>query len=362
MKVIDDSKKVSIVTLLYNSERFLKGCIDSVLAQSYENLEIICVVNGESDDNTESIVRSYAQKDLRVKVVKNHKNNIIGEGLRIGLNEVAGDYFTMLDGDDKLYKNAIYDLVSVFQETDCDIVIGNVMRMTEGEELLGVVQRPDFEVRNRDEYYVEAIPYIDVLWHGKLYKSFLYREDEFVILPVFGGIDMLMHYQLVSNAKNIARCDKNVHYYRNNSRSITKKLLYKHHEDSFKCFLFIDELFEDRGIYAENKDIYLSYKAYGLLTMARCLLTGRNEFVKKYSDDFYGLLRAEVFGEASVLRFLKQWKKYYYVLKIYHKNISLGTFACTLLDGFRVSYVRRFALYLLDGVSRGVRKINPVKE
>lgn len=90
---------VSIVTPVHNSEAFLKGCIDSVLSQSYENWEHI-LVDDCSTDNSARIVKEYADKDSRIQLISLKENSGAGVARNKGIKVAAGDYIAFLDSDD----------------------------------------------------------------------------------------------------------------------------------------------------------------------------------------------------------------------------------------------------------------------
>ena len=104
--MILDNDLISIVVPLYNVENYLKECIDSILTQSYHNLEIILVDDG-STDNSGKICDNYAKKDSRIKVI--HKENGGASDARnYGIKEAKGKYIQFTDSDDFYDKNSIY--------------------------------------------------------------------------------------------------------------------------------------------------------------------------------------------------------------------------------------------------------------
>lgn len=117
--------KVSIIIPVYNSELFLKECLDSIVNQTYENLEIICI-DDCSTDNSNKILLDYAKNDNRFIILKNDEN--IGQGLsrRYGIKKSSGDYIITIDSDDYVDKDFIEKLINVAIDKDCDIVSGNL--------------------------------------------------------------------------------------------------------------------------------------------------------------------------------------------------------------------------------------------
>lgn len=116
--------KVSIIVPIYNVESYLPACIESLIHQSYSNIEII-LVNDGSSDHCKDIVDEYASSDSRIIPI--HKiNSGPAEARRTGINSAQGDYIAFCDGDDYLPLDAIEQLVAASDNGNIDIVAGTV--------------------------------------------------------------------------------------------------------------------------------------------------------------------------------------------------------------------------------------------
>lgn len=102
--------KISIIIPCYNSEKYLGACMDSVLAQTFEDFEVILIDDG-SKDNTLSVARSYAQKDSRVRVLVK-ENGGVAAARNMGLDHAQGEWITFVDSDDLLPADALTTLLS----------------------------------------------------------------------------------------------------------------------------------------------------------------------------------------------------------------------------------------------------------
>lgn len=111
-------KKVSIVLPTYNGERYIEEAIQSVLAQTYQNWELI-IVDDCSTDKTAEIVQRYAQKDSRIQVIHNKENQKLPRSLNIGFRHAQGDYFTWTSDDNYYDADAIETMVSFLDENFC---------------------------------------------------------------------------------------------------------------------------------------------------------------------------------------------------------------------------------------------------
>lgn len=113
---------VSIIMPVYNGERFLSEAIDSVIAQSYENWELLIVDDG-SQDNSAQIIEAYAENDSRIRLYKNDSGEH-GPGIarNYGMDRISGKYTYFIDADDWIEKDLLKDTVTLAEETDADIV------------------------------------------------------------------------------------------------------------------------------------------------------------------------------------------------------------------------------------------------
>lgn len=114
------SQKVSIVVPIYNVEKYLNRCVDSILNQSYKNIEVILVDDG-SPDNCGIISEQYAKQDHRVKVI--HKaNGGLSDARNFGMNEVTGEFTLFVDSDDWLDTNMIDIMINEIKSSNADVV------------------------------------------------------------------------------------------------------------------------------------------------------------------------------------------------------------------------------------------------
>lgn len=126
--------KVSVVIPVYNVEKYLKKCIDSVLGQSYKNFEII-LVDDESTDNSGKICDEYSSKYQFIKTI-HKKNGGLGLARNTGMNVAQGEYITFVDSDDIVEKNMIESLMKPIIEQGADTVIGGFKRIDTENNIL----------------------------------------------------------------------------------------------------------------------------------------------------------------------------------------------------------------------------------
>lgn len=122
-------RKVSIIVPVYNVEKYLGECLDSILNQSYSNLEVILVDDG-SPDNCGDICDNYLKKDNRIKVI-HQKNGGLSNARNSGLNTVTGEYMLFFDSDDILLPNAIETLINKAEKYNLDFVLYEALNFSE---------------------------------------------------------------------------------------------------------------------------------------------------------------------------------------------------------------------------------------
>ena len=117
---------VSVIIPVYNAEKFIKTCIDSVLAQTYTNIEII-LINDGSVDYSKSICEKFANNASNIILI-NQQNSGVSAARNAGLKFATGKYVTFLDADDELPPNAIKQCVEAAETADFDMVIGKATK------------------------------------------------------------------------------------------------------------------------------------------------------------------------------------------------------------------------------------------
>ena len=115
-------KKISVIIPVYNEEEYCNECIDSVINQSYKNLEIICI-NDKSTDNSLKILEDYAQKDSRITIINNQENKGLGFSRNVGLEYATGDYIFFIDSDDSILENTLELLLKNAISNESDVVL-----------------------------------------------------------------------------------------------------------------------------------------------------------------------------------------------------------------------------------------------
>ena len=164
---------VSVIIPIYNVEKYLKKCIESVINQTFSDLEII-LVNDGSTDNCKEICEDYKSKDNRIKFI--HKSNGgLSSARNAGIQVATGDYYTFIDSDDYIMSDMIEQLVYMAQLTDADISLCCKTNQENGFEE-GINKK--IEIFTKEEALKCILTEKKILtsaW-GKLYKRKLFNE------------------------------------------------------------------------------------------------------------------------------------------------------------------------------------------
>ena len=216
------NKKISIIVPVYNSEKFLAKCLDSILAQTYDNLEVV-IVNDGSTDNSAVICDEYAKNDKRIKVV--HKDN---EGVSIARNTAldfaTGDYISLIDSDDYIDCDFYEKLLNSITTNSADIALckytldyeNNIAKPEEpGLELFA--SEHDVKYLFTDKNKVNAY-----LCRG-LFDSILFKSERYDETIKYME-DLHLFIRLIGKSKKIVAVNEHLYHYYQNPNSATHKL------------------------------------------------------------------------------------------------------------------------------------------
>ena len=119
--------KISIIIPVYNIERYIGKCLESLIKQTYNNIEII-VINDGSTDQSLNVIEKYCENDLRIELI-NQENQGVNEARKNGYLHSSGDYLLFVDGDDWLEIDAIDKLVDIAIKHNPDIILFDIIRV-----------------------------------------------------------------------------------------------------------------------------------------------------------------------------------------------------------------------------------------
>ena len=221
------TEKITVIVPVYNVENYLNKCLDSIIKQTYKNLEII-VVNDGSTDNSGTICQEYAQKDNRIVYIEK-ENGGISDARNAGLDRMTGTYVTFIDSDDWVELDYVETLYKKIIEYQADIVVGNYYSFNESEGMFY------FHILG-DSYYEKVYDNISIFenlyesqemknfalisaW-GKLYKARLFEQLRFDVGKL--GEDGYLNQKIYLLAEKIAYIHKGIYSYRIRNNSLSR--------------------------------------------------------------------------------------------------------------------------------------------
>ncbi len=259
-------KKVSVIVPVYNTEKYLEKCLDSIINQTYKNLEIILVDDG-SPDNSGSICDEYAIKDSRIKVI--HKENGgLSSARNAGLDIATGDYIAFIDSDDYVKVTLFEEVVAKLEETKADVCMFSHITVTEKGEIEHKLPL-DKDVYDKDEIKNNILP----LFIGQknpeeqpllgfvcrqIFKNEAINSLRFRSEREYYAEDIVFDLEFYVNAKKMCVLDKPFYYYRYVSSSLSNKYRKNLFEKLIKLINFKKEVIENYKIQNCNERIYRS--------------------------------------------------------------------------------------------------------
>lgn len=243
----EKSKETDLITVVipvYNVEAFLEKCLDSVIQQTYKNLEIILVDDG-STDCSGKMCDEYAEKDSRIKVV-HQKNKGLSGARNAGIEISKGEYITFIDSDDFVSEEFISYLYNLAVRKYADVSICSSIKFYEENETgLGhtVVEE---RVYNAQQALEDMLYRKNVTAYacGKLYRTTLFNEIRYPEKQLFE--DLNTTYKIFDLAKVITWSSKKLYYYRQRNNSIVNSKFNKKKLSVIKAGLEIKDFVEKK--------------------------------------------------------------------------------------------------------------------
>jgi glycosyltransferase involved in cell wall biosynthesis len=287
------NKRVSLIIPVYQAEKYLWHCAESVMSQSYKNIEIILVDDG-STDKSPDICDNLARMDERVKVI-HQKNGGISSARNTGLRNASGEYISFLDSDDFLHRHFVKYLLFLCIKYEAQLAAGSLYSGN-GGDFEGISMRGNTSVYSGKEAILSRRVKSGVV--GKLYKKELFDGLVFPVSDHFNYEDEAVIYKLLDRSKQVVITKKPLYYYFQNPISTTRK------ENHYKPTDFY-EVLQERVLYFLDKDRELFEYAYEYLCLNLMLFyftckrdeentNDLEELLRRYENAYFKVLYNEV--------------------------------------------------------------------
>jgi glycosyltransferase involved in cell wall biosynthesis len=280
--------KVSVIVPVYNQEKYIKRCVDSILHQTLSNIEIILVDDGSTDSSLE-IMHQYEKQDERVRVLTQH-NMYAGVARNNGLSVAAGEYVIFWDSDDYFAENALEALYTEAKKSDADICVGEAVKE---DVVTGVV--------NKDIHYVhkkripEKIPFCvndipqyifnisnNYPWN-KLYRLAFIRNNNLQFQNIKRSNDVYFVMTAFVKAEKITVVDDVIVYYQYRNTDSLSNNAVNNRQFVVEAFKKVRDKLEEDGLWGNDK-IRQSYinKAFSTIASQLSMVDDYEEFVELY--------------------------------------------------------------------------------
>ncbi len=295
--------KVSVVVPIYNVEKYLNRCLQSIINQSYKNIEII-LVNDGSTDNSLQIAEEEEKNDSRIKIIT-QKNQGLSMARNTGIQHATGEYICFVDSDDFVHKDYVKCLIENLEENDSDISVCDYLYINEKDET--------WSKKNKEEKIFSNLEAINDLLVGnqetevmawnKLYKLSLFKENNIFFPKGKLHEDNFTTYKLYYYAKKISLIPDKLYFYLQRTDSIMGKKF------NIKRLDVLQAVEETKSFFKkENINLEPEIECYELNTRIGLL----NNMIR---DKFYGEAREQLIKEIKTKK-SKYLKNKYVTVKI----------------------------------------------
>jgi len=264
------SGMISVIVPIYNSEKYIAACLDSILAQTYKELEIILVDDG-STDGSMRICKDYALKDNRIRMI-HQENGGSTKARKTGLEAAQGEYISFVDSDDWIEDCFYETLYALLLENDADIVASGCLKEYEDKKIdlpncfeEGVYKGQDLQEKIYPQmmYYKEGgffswgiLPYLwNKLFKREVIEPCIYQMD----FRIYDGEDVACVFDACLRADSIYIDNHAYYHYRIHANSIcTMERGEQYFMNAFRLYKYMKTLFSNKG----NNEILLEQLAH----------------------------------------------------------------------------------------------------
>ena len=257
--------KISVIVPVYNVEEYLKRSMDCLLNQTLKDIEIICIDDG-SEDNSLAVLKEYAQKDSRFKIIALDKNYGAAYARNRGLEIATGEYLGFIDPDDAIDLNYYEELYKRAKQGDFDIVkcSRTTIRKT-GEKTARAIQKKILK-RGLLGFLYE--------WTCAIYRHSIIKENN-IKFPedILKSEDTVFLNRVILKAKTISLVKNVFYYYYKRDKSLNSaKIPLENIKSSTKAYLLMMDEINESKIHKSSPDLYIKYYMSRLEVMIMCNL------------------------------------------------------------------------------------------
>lgn len=287
---------VSIIIPVYNVEKYLQECLDSVLEQTFSDFEVICV-NDASTDSSLKILNEYVSKDRRIKVILNSRKRGLSYVRNVGLDHAKGNYVLFLDSDDLLLKNALEKAFYTAEKMGIEVLSFSSktiyeVPVTDENEYNGIRSHKYWGVMNGPECYLKQVEngeYKCTVWQYLYRRDFLRKYDLKFVEGMYHE-DILYSFLIYMYATKMVIINDILHHYRVRENSIktngnAKRSTISLFQGYLKCLEYSKNIFREEIEKGRVVEIYLLYmESLVKLYFQKCDMIQKKQILNDFSN------------------------------------------------------------------------------
>lgn len=321
---------VSVIIPVYQAEKYLTSCVEKILGQTYQNIEIL-LVNDGSTDRTEKLCEKLSGQYYNIQAY--HQENLgCGQARARGLQEASGEYIVFVDVDDELFtRETIATMKHAMEMSSGDILVGNYCRRIHGDMIPAARHGFDEEtMTDTRDFRFQGFFSGGVMAYtwGKMYRSEFLREHELSFADVNYAEDKLFNIQCYLNEPHYIFIEEDVYVYTQNPTSVS----FRYKPDFFDIWMKIAKQCEAATMKQPNADAYMDFTAYIIFFAV-----------------FFQAKQEYVYYDGSMMMVRK-------TLRQYRMDAMAGQYLCDMARGHYITGVRSgFWKLMMRGFSMSLR-------
>ncbi|MBQ8476800.1 glycosyltransferase family 2 protein, partial [bacterium] len=356
--------KVSVIVPVYNGEKYLKECLDSLTSQSLNEFEAICVDDGSSDSSLE-ILKEYRAKDSRIKII-HQENQGVSTARNNALKQVSGEYITLLDCDDYIKQDALEIIYTTAKQRDCDILFFSYFNFSKfslnrDERLIKFANIASDKNVDFCDCYEEVFNAPFQAW-GKLYRTSLIKENN-ITFPkdIHCGEDRVFIVNAYIHSKSLSVLNVPLYYYRLDVSNSLSKSDANSVVHVFEASNIIKKMIKETSNLRNKREIYraflnneagiLLYAWYAIYNVAK--RSENIKYLKIVKKEYREFLHDEDFNLSRYERLKNAIKGYD---KLFFRKLIEPFYEFEKRRGRRVLYI--FERQVLNYSTRKIDKIS----
>lgn len=251
------SIKISLIIPVYNCEKYLENCLESVMKQDLAGIEVI-IINDGSEDNSLEIVEGYKSRFKNISII-NQENKGQGAARNLGIKIAKGEYIGFIDADDYIEPNMISSMYYKAKDNDYDIVTCGTKIVSEDGDIIKEIRIAESEKLTSEEAIIRTIKGENTfaVWN-KIFKRKFFIENNIFFKEGCYYEDIYVIIKAFSCAKSIYNFKKSFYYYVQHTKSTTKQKKIKYYNDLLMEVARTKEYINDK--YSKNKLMNIAFE------------------------------------------------------------------------------------------------------